>query len=119
MRFVQFIALVVLPLIAGGENANAQSYPAKPIRIVTGGAGGGSDFASRLFAAGLAGPLGQQVIVDNRGGVVPGEIVSQAAPDGYTLLCYPGSLWIGPLMQKTPYDPLKDFAPISMLVRSP
>ncbi len=97
----------------------AQTYPVKPIRVVTGGPGGGSDFISRLLANALAGPLGQQVIVDNRGGVVPGEIVSQSAPDGYTLLCYPGSLWIGALLQKTPYDALKDFAPVSMLVRSP
>ena len=101
------------------NTAPAQSYPSKPIRIVTGGPGGGADFASRVMAAGLASALGQQVIVDNRGGVVPGEIVSQAPADGYTLLCYPGSLWLGSLLQTTPYDPIKDFAPISMLVRSP
>ncbi len=106
-------------LVLNTCNAFAQAYPTKPIRIVTGGTGGGGDFISRLLASGLAVTLGQQVIVDNRGGVVPGEIVSQAAPDGYTLLCYPGSLWIGPLLQKTPYEPLKDFAPVSMVVRSP
>ena len=105
--------------LAAVGNVAGQTYPTKPIRIVTGGPGGGADFASRVMAAGLAGSLGQQVVVDNRGGVIPGEIVSQSAPDGYTLLCYPGSLWIGSLMQKTPYDPLRDFAPISMLVTSP
>ena len=105
--------------LAAVGNVAGQTYPTKPIRIVTGGPGGGADFASRVMAAGLAGSLGQQVVVDNRGGVIPGEIVSQSAPDGYTLLCYPGSLWIGSLMQKTPYDPLRDFAPISLTNRSP
>ena len=117
-HFFVWMLSVGLTLVVGGA-AVGQNYPNKPIRIVTGGPGGGADFASRLMAAGLAGGLGQQVIVDNRGGVVPGEIVSQAPPDGYTLLCYPGSLWIGSLLQKTPYDPVRDFAPISMLVRSP
>src|ERR1044071_1847610 len=61
--------------------AYAQTYPTNPLRIVTSGIGGSPDVASRLIAAAMSGPLGQQVIVDNRGsGVLPGEMVAQAAP---------------------------------------
>ena len=60
------------------------------------------------------------VVVDNRpGGVIPGEIVSQAAPDGYTVLVTGGTLWTGPLLQPAPYDPVKDFAPITLVATSP
>jgi tripartite-type tricarboxylate transporter receptor subunit TctC len=64
--------------------------------------------------------LGQPVITENRSsGVIPGQIVSQAAPDGYTLLVYSSTLWIGPLMQQAPYDAVKDFAPITLATRAP
>src|SRR4029079_13643819 len=63
---------------------------------------------------------GTQLIVDNRGGgVIPGEVVSRAAPDGYTLLVMAGSLWIGQLMRKTPYDAQRDFVPITLADRAP
>jgi tripartite-type tricarboxylate transporter receptor subunit TctC len=63
--------------------------------------------------------LGQQVIVENRGGgVIPGEVVSKAAPDGYTLLLYGATIWTGPLLQKTPYEPAS-FAPITLVARAP
>ena len=98
----------------------AQSYPAKPIRIVAPGAGGSGDFAARLIAQGLAGSLGQQVVVDNRGGVIPAETVAKAPADGYTLLLHGSSIWLTPLLQKNvSYDPLKDFAPITLTNRSP
>ena len=68
------LALVLTPAIAA-----AQSYPVKPIRIVTAGVGGGNDWLSRVIAQGIAPALGQQLIVDNRGGgVIPGEIVARA-----------------------------------------
>src|SRR5689334_5602301 len=89
--------------------AAAQDYPRKPIRIVTSESGGGSDFVARSLAQGLASLVGQPVIVDNRGGggSIPGEIVSQASPDGYTLLVGAGTLWIGPLLRKTSFDILR------------
>ncbi len=113
------LALTVLAVAHGPSSA--QSYPAKPIRIITSEAGGGADIASRLVAQGISGPLGQQVIVDNRrGGVIPGEVVSKAPPDGYTLLLFGGSFWLQPFMQEhASYDPLKDFAPISLVLMSP
>src|SRR5688572_29940376 len=98
-------------------DVSAQDYPNKPIRIITTAPGGSSDFTSRLMAQNLVGPLGQQVIVDNRGNV-GGEILSKAPPDGYTLMLDGFSLWLGPLIQKTPYDPLT-FSPITTAVQAP
>ncbi len=99
----------------------AQQFPGKTIRIVTATAGSGTDFAARLFAQGMAAPLGQQVIVENRpSGVAPGQAVAQSAPDGYTLLLTSSTLWLAPLMQNNiPYDPLKDFSPVALTTRAP
>ncbi len=100
----------------------AQPWPAKPVRIVTNEPGAGLDFSARLIAQGLTERLKQQVIVENRGGaggIIAGELVARAAPDGYTLIFYSNGLWTLPLMQKAPFDPLKDFAPITLAVTSP
>ncbi|MBI4190578.1 MAG: tripartite tricarboxylate transporter substrate binding protein [Betaproteobacteria bacterium] len=101
--------------------ASSQNYPSRPIRLVTSEPGGGTDFAARTIALGIAGPLGQLVIVDNRGGGsnIAGEIVTRATADGHTLLVTGGSFWVGPLFRKTTYDPIKGFSPISLLVKSP
>ncbi len=97
-----------------------QVYPTKPVRIVTSGVGGSSDVVARLLAQGLTSSFGQQVLVDNRAsGVIPGQIVSKAAPDGYTLLLAAGTFTVGPLLEKTPYDPIKDFAPITLAANAP
>ena len=98
--------------------ARAQDFPSKPIRIVTGAPGGSSDFTARLIAQGLTDNLRQQVIVDNRGNV-DGELVAKAPPDGYTLVIDGASIWIGPLVQKAPYDPVRDFAPVTLAVSAP
>ena len=104
-------AVLVLPAI----DAAAQSYPAKTVRIVVGGSGGGSDTTARMLSVVLAGPLGQQVVVDNRpSGIIPGDIVAKAAPDGYTLLVTGSSLWVSPLLQSVPFDPVKDFTPVRL-----
>jgi tripartite-type tricarboxylate transporter receptor subunit TctC len=99
--------------------SSGPAYPNKSIRIVTSLAGGGNDFAARIMAQGLAAPLGQAVIVDNRGGELAPEIVAKAQPDGYTLLVAGSSFWIGPLMHKSVWDPVKDFAPISFTTTAP
>jgi len=102
------------------STVSGQPYPDKPIRMVTGGTGGSSDTVSRLLAQGLTSSLGQQVIVDSRpSGVIPGQIVTAAPPDGYTLLLSSGSLWIAPLMQKTPYDAVRDFSTITLTNMAP
>ena len=98
----------------------AQQYPTKPIRVISSLPGGVTDFTARVVAQELTRALGQQVIVDSRGsGVVTAEIVAKAPPDGYTLLITGSSFWIGPLLRKTSYDPIKDFPPVSLLVNSP
>ena len=104
-------------LASGSAVLWAQEFPSKPIRIVTSSPGGGSDFASRIIAQGISGPLGQQVIVDNRSGVVGQELVAKAAPDGYVLLVDGTSLWTAPLLQTTQYDMARDFAPVSLISR--
>jgi tripartite-type tricarboxylate transporter receptor subunit TctC len=105
--------------VLGAGPAFAQNYPGKPIRIVTSPAGGGNDLPARLIARALSGPLGQQLIVDNRPTVLIADIVAKAAPDGYTLLVTGSAHWIGPLVEKTSYDPIKDFATITLVDRSP
>lgn len=110
------LALSALPLTA----PCAQDYPQRPLRFVTAAAGGGNDFAARLIAQGLAERLGQQVIVDNRGGAhVPQHTVAKAAPDGYTILAQNNTVWIAPLLEKTAYDHLRDLAPITLTARAP
>lgn len=119
-RFVAGTVSVAMMALGVGV-VSGQNYPNRPIRIVTSGVGGGTDFAARLIAHGLTGSLGQQVIVDNRAsGVIPGAIVSKAPPDGYTLLLATGILWLLPFLQNNvPYDPVKDFSPITLAVSSP
>jgi len=102
--------------------AYAQPFPAKTIRIITNEPGAGLDFSARLIAQGLTERFKQQVIVDNRGGaggIIAGDLVAKAAPDGYTLIFYSNGLWTAPLMQKAPFDPLRDFAPVSLALTSP
>lgn len=100
--------------------ASAQEYPARPVRIVTSTVGGTTDLVARVIAQGLTARLGQQVIVDNRPtGIVPGEIVVKAPPEGYTLLFHGSSLWMMPLLQKMPFDPVKDLAPVTLATNTP
>jgi tripartite-type tricarboxylate transporter receptor subunit TctC len=111
-------------MVAGSGVVHAQTqFPVKPIRIVTAAVGGASDFTARLLAQGLGGSFGQQVIVDNRGGangIIAAQIVAKSPPDGYTLLLFTSPFWLLPLLQdNVPYDPVKDFAPISMTDSSP
>jgi len=112
------IVLLLALLGAGVERALAQKYPVRPIRLVVASSpGGASDILARLLAQKLGEELGQQVVVDNRGGasgVIGTDIVAKAAPDGYTLLIIQPSLTINPSMiKKLPYDAVRDFAPVS------
>src|SRR5215813_13551525 len=103
----------------GAAAVLAQNYPSKPIRIVTVEPGGTADLAARIIAQGIAGPLGQAVIVDNRPSAVTGELVAKSAPDGYTLLVGGNGLLITPLLRKTAYDVIQDFAPITIAAKAP
>jgi tripartite-type tricarboxylate transporter receptor subunit TctC len=103
----------------------AQTYPAKPIRIVvTSPPGGSQDFLARLLAQSLAPPLGQTVLVDNRtgaSGAIGIDHVAKAAPDGYTLLLgAAGPIAIVPAVKNNlPFDPVRDFAPITLVAAGP
>ena len=98
----------------------AQTFPAKVIRIATAEAGGGSDFMSRVLAQGLTAGSGWQVIVENRPGAgVVSEYVAKSVPDGYTLLLNGSTIWLGPLLlESARYDPVRDFAPVTMTHRT-
>ena len=109
-------------IVSSAGQATAQSYPNKPIRVVAAEAGGGGDFSMRVIAPSLAEYLGQPVVIDNRGGsvLIQSGIVAKAAPDGYTLLFVGSAHWMLPLMRdRPPYDPIRDFAPITLAVNSP
>jgi tripartite-type tricarboxylate transporter receptor subunit TctC len=108
----------LLALISAGH-AWAQEYPTRPVRIVTSPAGGGNDFPARIVARGLTNALGQQFIVDNRPTIVIADVVAKSPPDGYTLLVSGSPHWIGPLIEKVTYDPIRDFAPITLTDRAP
>ena len=109
-----------LAMTGVAAGAYAQSYPTKAVRLVNPFSPGGSlDLVSRALSKTLTTDLGQPVYVDNRpgaGGNLGVEIVAKAAPDGYTLLAVQNSITINPsLMKHVPYDPLKDFEPISKI----
>jgi tripartite-type tricarboxylate transporter receptor subunit TctC len=114
------LKLAAAGLLMAWACASAQEFPSRTVRIVASEAGGSGDFVARVLAQGLAGPFGQQVIVDNRGGgVVAGDVVAKAPPDGHTVLLYGNTLWLLPLMRKSiPYDPYKDFAPVTVAARA-
>lgn len=115
------VFLAVLPPALAADG----SYPNRPIRIVDAfPPGGPSDMVARAMSPRLSEALGQTVVVDNRGGasgVVGCEIVANAAPDGYTLLLGPsGALTIQPTLNpKLPFNPQRDFAPVSQLTSGP
>lgn len=116
-------ATMLVALTAGSTQIHAQNYPNRPIRLVIAQTvGGNADFVARQFGERLAQRFGQQVVADNRpggGGIIGPETVARAAADGYTLLLAPTSFGINPALHpKLPYDPMRDFAPISLLASS-
>jgi len=113
-----FIMACALLAAAAGAPANAQNYPAKPVRLVVPfPPGGPADGLGRLLAEKLKQSWGESVIVENRGGAggnTGAEIVARAAPDGYTLLLNASNHVINAaLLEKMPFDPIKDFTPIT------
>ena len=95
----------------------AESYPARPVRVVVPFGAGGPDLIARIVAQQLASQLGQPVVVDNRpgaNGIVGTDTVAKAAPDGHTLILVSASFVVNPsIYKKLPYDTLKDFAPVT------
>jgi tripartite-type tricarboxylate transporter receptor subunit TctC len=117
------IAFSIVSTFAG-ISASAQQYPSRPLRIIVPFApAGGSDVIARLIGQKLTESLGQQVVVENRPGAganIGIGLAAKAAPDGYTILIASSALTVNPtLYAKIPYDPLRDFQPITCAGSSP
>jgi tripartite-type tricarboxylate transporter receptor subunit TctC len=116
-RFAALLGLA-LPLVA-----SAQSYPSKPIRWILGyPPGGGTEFIARNVANTLSPALGQPVVIENRPGaaaILGAEAAARSAPDGYTLFMADNGTFVfhTGIYKKLPYDPVKDFAPVGMIVK--
>ena len=114
-----FAILLVAAVSLCSGMAAAQTYPTKPVRFIVAFApGGAADIIGRIVAAQLSEQLGEQIVVDNRGGaggVIGTEIAAKAKPDGYTLLLFSSAHTINPSLYKLPYDPVKDLTPIARM----
>ncbi|OGA49512.1 MAG: hypothetical protein A3F74_19500 [Betaproteobacteria bacterium RIFCSPLOWO2_12_FULL_62_58] len=119
-----FVSLAVKAVVlVGVAGICAAAYPERPVRlIVPVGPGGAVDVVGRITGQKLSALLGQNVVIDNRGGanyIIGTEIAARSAPDGYTLLFTAGAHTINPAVyRKLPYDTLRDFAPISRIANS-
>jgi tripartite-type tricarboxylate transporter receptor subunit TctC len=120
LRSAAIVAFTAIAVLAAGQNALAQNYPSRPIRIVVPfSAASQSDFLARVIGPKLLETWGQQVVVDNRpsaGGTVAGGIVASALPDGHTLMLTSSAFAVSAaLYDKLPYDALKDFAGVTQV----
>lgn len=118
------LKVAAMCVMAGGATAQAQTYPARPVRVIVPFApGGGTDLIARALAQKLAEAWGQQVLVDNRAGggtLIGSEMVAKSAPDGHTLLLTANPHTTNPALHaKLPYDTLRDFASIMQIASSP
>ncbi|MBX9812534.1 MAG: tripartite tricarboxylate transporter substrate binding protein [Burkholderiales bacterium] len=117
--------VVIVAMLCSAAGAGAQQYPGKPVRLIVPFAPGGStDIMARLLGQRLGDALGQQIVVDNRGGagtMIGTEIAAKSASDGYTLLVTNIAYAINPGLhsKKLSYDPHRDFAPITLLASQP
>ena len=124
IQLIRAVGLAAALACAFG-NAAAQQYPSKPIRFVVPYVpGGGTDTLARLVGQKLSEALGQSVVIDNRpgaGGVIGGDMVAKSPPDGYTIMLASASpITVAPHIQKQmPYNPLKDFAPVTLIAIVP
>jgi tripartite-type tricarboxylate transporter receptor subunit TctC len=123
-RIVLYRVILAVGLCFACSAAPAQSYPSKTIRfIVPFTPGGGADTTSRLIAPRVSERLGQQIVVDNRGGaggIIGASLGAKAPPDGYTIVLGTANLAAGvSLFEKLTFDPLKDFAPVTLLAKTP
>jgi tripartite-type tricarboxylate transporter receptor subunit TctC len=117
-------ALLLVALCFAGAVAAQQNYPTRPLRIVIPWPPGqATDLMGRIIAQKISEQLGQPVIADNRpgaGGMIGTDVAAKATPDGYTLLAASsGPVSINPLLQKVPFDPVRDLAPVANVVQAP
>ena len=117
-------SVTAFAILMVAASACAQDYPNRPIRMIVPFPPGGSvDVIARIVALKLSESLGQQIVIDNRGGAsgnIGAELVARATPDGYTLLAHTVPFTVNPFLYSTvPYDTIKDFTPVCLLSESP
>ena len=117
-RFAAILSAAAMLALAAGAAPAQDKYPSKVVRIVTATPGSNHDWGARLTAQELTPRIGQRVIVENRGTIAI-EVAKDAPPDGYTLLFYGATVWLQPLLTKSNWDPVADFAPITLAMSSP
>jgi tripartite-type tricarboxylate transporter receptor subunit TctC len=122
-RTAAAVCVAVATLASAAHAAeSADKYPSRPVRVITGSSGSTSDQIARFTAQKLSERLGQQFIVDNRpgaGGTIGTDIVAKSAPDGYTLIVAQAGTHVSAvsLFKNLPYDPIRDFSPVSLLMK--
>jgi len=124
MRWIIIVFVAVTAMMGAAGSALAQQYPTRIVRVINPAApGGNSDIFFRLLSPKMAEILGQQLVIDYRpgaGGTLGADIIAKSPPDGYTTGIVAGSFLINPsLMKKLPYDTVKDFAPLGLMVDVP
>src|SRR5689334_15705713 len=124
-QIFKFACVAVAMFLAAADAARAQDYPTRPVTLVVPyAAGGGNDVMARIVAEKMSKSLGQQIVIENKGGAggsIATRQIARAAPDGYTLgLGGTGTLAIDPtLYPNVGYDPRRDFAPVGLIATSP
>ena len=117
------LSFILLSSQSFAQSSISESWPNRPIRIITTDPGGAADIAARLIAPSLSKSFGQPVYIDNRSGggsITAIETVVSSAPDGHTLLLYGSPVWLMQLMKsKLPWDPIRDLSPISLVITQP
>lgn len=118
-RVAVWVFFLGVHLLGADVAIGQDKYPGKLIRIVTATPGSNHDWGARLTAQELTPRLGQRVIVENRGTIAIEYVAKEAQPDGYTLLFYGATVWLQPYLTKASWDPVGDFAPITLAMSSP
>jgi len=119
LRKTVWVTLAAVAAFAAGAALAQDKYPSRVIRIVTAAPGSNHDWGARLTAHELAPRVSQRVIVENRGSIAIEYVAKEAPADGYTVLFYGAVVWLQPVLSKVNWDPLNDFAPITLGLTSP
>ena len=117
------VAALAAPAYAAEKSGSTVSYPSKPVRFISPfSAGGGTDLVARTLAQRMSEAMGRVFVVDNRGGadgIIGTDLAAKSPPDGYTLLVANlGTMCITPNMRRVPYNPLRDFSPVTLTTES-
>src|SRR5262245_2541906 len=115
MAATRLISAILALLILTLGNSYGQSFPNRPERIVVAVPGSAPDTIARVIAHGMAEPLAQPVIIDNRPALLVVDTLKRATPDGHAIAIGGTTIWTAPLLQKTYYDAIKDLSPVTLV----